>query len=386
MKKTATVIANAINDYIFVHVNPVHMNIRRSIMAKQRFNLNISGVSLPHNTTENLSSVETGKVGVLLNQIDAHKPDTLLDCYKIIPRHQIRMNKKNDYPLDEIDKLKDLLLHWGVLQDILVIYSTEEDIYIIEAGHRRVTALDALIQEYQNWTGNSEDPDYLLYQKNIMPYENGYVCKVIERLPEDIDYDAEVDLEHLSEKVIDSEIRLIITNEGGRTISPATRARNIRRLDELYKRKNMGKPRSEKLNINATIAEQFSMTERQVINYKNTEKLIPELAELFEHGKISLKNAATYSALGETQQLEIAENISAGNPNTLDHTTSRKEVSKSSALNKNQDSAKTSLESLIKKIASEIQRMNNTASSLLLEIPDLEEWLDQQRNFLKELL
>lgn len=366
------------------------------IMANQKFNFN---KHLPPSGSPKSPPAED--VASLITHLDREKTISLLDSYKIIPRHKIRTNKKNDYPLDEIEKLKDLLLQWGVLQDILVIYSTEEDMYIIEAGHRRVTALDALIQEYQHWTGAPDNPEYLLYQKNIRPYEKGYVCKVINRLPEDIDYDMNGALEEIPEEVIDSEIRLIITNEGAREISPAIRAKNIQRLAKLYEQKNRGRKRNEKMNINESIAEQFHLKKRQVIYYKNTENLIPELQKLFAQEKFSLKQASELSSLEQEAQKEVAAAYAAGQEISLkdikkvepslsssDHA-SEKQDFKSPVLPAS-EKTKADIFRMIKAIMTNVQNLNQCTELLLAQDPASElwitTWVNEQKELIKHLL
>ena len=65
---------------------------------------------------------------------------------KIIPRKKIRTNKKNCYGIREVERLKESIFQFGLQQNLTVVYSLEEDMYIIEAGHRRCQALDELIK------------------------------------------------------------------------------------------------------------------------------------------------------------------------------------------------------------------------------------------------
>lgn len=365
-------------------------------MAKQRFNFQSLNTTAPFNYLEPRPDTPTAA---------SETSKSPLDSYKIIPRNKIRFNKRNDYPLDEIDKLKDLILHYGMLQDILVIYSTEEDIYIIEAGHRRTTALDSLINQFKDWEGSPDDPYYLLYQKNVALYERGYVCKVIDRLQENVDYDLADN--NMSESVIDSEIRLIITNEGAREISPAVRAKNIQRLSHLLGLKNRGKEKMERLNINRTISEQMNISERQVINYKNTEKLIPELKELFSQEKFSLKTATAYSSLDPAEQMEIYNLISAGNNVTREQIQALKQETAllKSELNERLREIESLREStsgepgspdaenlkaicnlLCQTITAYIKELRTNMDTLLLQAPDTEAWIKKQYNHLRDLL
>lgn len=280
-------------------------------MARPNFNFQ-SGCSAPRSAAPLQEPIPN--VSQLVQRLDTVKIKSPIDAYKVIPRNKIRMNLRNNYPIIEMEKLEYLILLYGVIQDISVVYSVEEDIYIIESGHRRVTALDNLINRYKDWNGDSQDANYQLYLKNIRQYESGYVCKVLDRLPEDVSYDSYSpdDLEHTPASVIDSEIRLIIGNEGSRTTTPAVKAQNIKRLSLLLEYQNKGRQRDEKLNVNKVIADKLGISARQVINYKNIDKLIPELRTMFDDGRLTLRDGAAIARLSVTEQEEIFRNMSDG--------------------------------------------------------------------------
>ena len=181
---------------------------------------------------------------------------------KYIPRSKIRENKKNHYPQDQVEKLKDSILHFGLQQNLTVVYLEEADIYVLEAGHTRTRAIDELIQEFEDFP-DKENELYKLYKKNIEEYKvKGYPCKVSSVIKDGTayDYSEDTDLADIPEDVIDSEIRLIITNEMSRDRSPATTAANVDRLQKLYQRKNIGKKKQEKINVANQIAEAVSYT------------------------------------------------------------------------------------------------------------------------------
>ena len=209
------------------------------------------------------------------------------NCFEIKPiyRNKIRFNKKNNYPREELDKMKESILQFGLQQNLTVAYLTEEDMYVIEAGETRTRTIDALIKEFEEYPDDSEDPRYLLFKKNVLPYKlNGYPCKISAVISDGIqyDYDENTNLAEIPEEVIDSEIRLIVTNEISRNRTPATIASNISRLDALYRRKNItAKNNKDKLNINKTIAEDLNLSVSQVKNYKAIDNLIPEIKEEF---------------------------------------------------------------------------------------------------------
>lgn len=249
------------------------------------------------------------------------------NCFEIKPiyRNKIRFNKKNNYPREELDKMKESILQFGLQQNLTVAYLTEEDMYVIEAGETRTRTIDALIKEFEEYPDDSEDPRYLLFKKNVLPYKlNGYPCKISAVISDGIqyDYDENTNLAEIPEEVIDSEIRLIVTNEISRNRTPATIASNISRLDALYRRKNItAKNNKDKLNINKTIAEDLNLSVSQVKNYKAIDNLIPELKEEFEKNNISLKEGSNYSKLDENEQRMILNMIRAGQKVTPDEVT-----------------------------------------------------------------
>lgn len=300
--------------------------------ANFKFRLGIAdSMDTPENTSQqdrNQTADSSCAVKEAVQKLD--KPKSLLDAYRIIPRNKIRANIKNNYPISEMEKLEYLILSFGLIEDIAVIYSMEEDIYIIESGHRRVTALDNLITRYQDWTSDpdndADDANYQLYLKHIKPYESGYVCKVLDRLPEGIDYDPAGTPDSLPESLIDSEIRLIIGNEGARTTPPAVKAQNVRRLAYLLQQKNNARKHSEKLNINEEIASQLHITPRQVINYKNIGKLIPGLYNEFVDGNLSLKDGSYFAKLSSDEQNRILKDRLDGHPVTAAEYRSRKSI------------------------------------------------------------
>lgn len=230
-----------------------------------------------------------------------------------IPRSRILYNQKNNYPTAVVDELADSILQYGLQQPLTAVYLLAEDVYVLEAGHQRAAAIDRLITKYQDYD-NAEDPDYQLYVKHVKPFEHGYPCIIQDRLPDDIDmalYDSK-DIEHAPESVIDSEIRLIITNEVKRPDDASVRAANVSRLAKLYDQKNHGKKRCEKINVNKQIAADLHITERQVANYKVLDSLIPELREEFDRNNLSLKNGTLIARLDKDEQEQILQLIRSG--------------------------------------------------------------------------
>lgn len=85
----------------------------------------------------------------------------------------------------------------------------------------------------------------------------------------------------------------------------------MQRLSVLYQALNQGKQKSEKINVNEQIANDLQMTARQVINYKNVSKLIPELQDAFDQKKITLKESSKISQLDPDEQQQILELINS---------------------------------------------------------------------------
>lgn len=278
-------------------------------MAKQKFNFNkiISTESQIQN--DEISEVET-----IVKKLDEKKQKTNFEL-KTIPRKKIRENLKNNYPKVDMESLKESILKYGLLQNIVVLYLKSEDMYVVEAGHRRLNVLDELIQEYANWDGDLEDVNYQLYLKNIDDYKKGYPCKLSGSLSEDISYDYDLkyeNLENIPDEVIESEIRVIISNEESRNSDVRTKASNVERLTKLYNRKKIGMPKNEKININKQIASDLGISLTQVKAYKNISNLIPELKKEFEDRKITLEEGSNFSKLSNEEQLNILKMIQSG--------------------------------------------------------------------------
>lgn len=286
-------------------------------MAKQKFQFQSSFAKTKEEDKREIDNVEIKNeekpiVGNLVEKLSQKKEKAIFEI-KSIPRNMISENKKNQYPKEKLDNMKDSILHFGLQQNLTVVYLKGENEYIIEAGHTRKRALDELIEEFADYTGDENDERYQLYLRNVDEYsKRGYPCRVADSLDEGIDYYSEEDLALIPEEVIDSEIRLIITNEIKRDESPVTKAKNVARLDELYRRKNIGKKKDEKINIKEQIASDLNMSPRQVMNYKSVGKLIPGLQKAFDESKISLKDSSNYAQLSEEDQELILTLVESG--------------------------------------------------------------------------
>lgn len=274
-------------------------------MGKQKFNFQLNQSTTPVSSTDETQSppqTDTDTVASIVQRLDNNDKNPF--DIKLIPRNRIRANKKNNYPIEEIDSLAKSILEYGLQQNLVVIYSSEEDTYIIETGHRRATALNKLIDKYSD--ADDESPEYDLYKKNVAPYEKGFPCKVL-YLEDGIRYDVsdDTDLSTVPMSVLDSEIRLYITNEEVRTKNPVRTAQAVARLKQLYDAKNAKLNRSDKINVNNEIAENLNISSRQVAKYNATDNLIPELRSLFINNSITLTSAAGYAQLTPDDQMQI---------------------------------------------------------------------------------
>ena len=238
---------------------------------------------------------------------------------KLIPRRFLKKNPKNKAPMTQIEALAESILHYGLQQPITVVYATAEDEYIIETGHRRTTALDVLIEKYAGWE-HLEDDDYKDYVMNVKPYENGYPCIIKERLDESVNYEtdaeSEEDLDTMPEDLLLSEIRVLITNNQVRSESDpenqAYKQYEVSRLAQLYSSINRRRGKKDKINVNEQVAKDMNLTARQVIKYKNVEKLIPELKEAFASNHITLTEANSFKNLSEDEQRMIVDMLEQG--------------------------------------------------------------------------
>ena len=123
-------------------------------MAKQKFNFQLTNPAAQPVAVSGEQGTNAGTVASIVQRLDNNDKNPFE--IKLIPRNRIRMNKKNSYPIEDIDSLAKSILEFGLQQNLVVVYESEEDIYIIETGHRRATALNMLIDKY---SGNTDYPD-----------------------------------------------------------------------------------------------------------------------------------------------------------------------------------------------------------------------------------
>lgn len=222
---------------------------------------------------------------------------------KFIPREKIIFNKKNDYNQEEIEKLSESILNYGLIHVMEAYYDEENDFYILESGERRTRAIDLLLDKF-----SSREPDdsyeYQCFLKNVNEFANGY--------PLNVKY-LEMKNGILTElEEINSQLRLDEANQQIRSEDPLQKAKALERRKKLLQRKKELLPK-EKMNILNTLAEQTGMTKRSVMKYTAiAEKLIPELQEEFKKSNISLNEGSAYAQLTEEEQNYILQLIRNG--------------------------------------------------------------------------
>ena len=190
--------------------------------------------------------------------------------FKYIPKDKIVSNPKNEmYAQDGINALKESILVNGLRHNLSVLYDSDKDIYRLISGERRYHAISEM-----------DEKDY----QTLFPA--GIPCKV----------------EKSDITEIDEEIMLISANHDVRESSMEVKRWEVSRLKELYEAKKLN---GEIKNINAEIAKQFNISERQARKYTTAEKLIPELSELLNNNGIDLNQADKFGKLDEDAQKSI---------------------------------------------------------------------------------
>lgn len=190
--------------------------------------------------------------------------------FKYIPKDKIVSNPKNEmYTQDGINALKESILVNGLRHNLSVLYDSDKDIYRLISGERRYHAISEMAEK-----------DY----QTLFPA--GIPCKV----------------EKSDITEIDEEIMLISANHDVRESSMEVKRWEVSRLKELYEAKKLN---GEIKNINAEIAKQLNISERQARKYTTAEKLIPELSELLNNNGIDLNQADKFGKLDEDAQKSI---------------------------------------------------------------------------------
>lgn len=199
--------------------------------------------------------------------------------FQYISKEKIVPNPKNEmYAQDGIDALMESILINGLRHNLSVLHDAENDVYRLVSGERRYRAISQM-----------DAKDY----NRLFP--TGIPCKV----------------EKSDVSDIDEEIMLISANHDVREASMEVKRWEVSRLKELYEAKKL---KGEIKNINAEIAKQLNISERQARKYTTAEKLIPELSELLNANGIDLNQADKFGRLDEDAQKSIL-NIITSNGN-----------------------------------------------------------------------
>lgn len=190
--------------------------------------------------------------------------------FQYIPKEKIVSNPKNEmYTQDGIEALKESIIINGLRHNLSVLYNSDNDTYRLVSGERRYHAISSMTDKEYN---------------QLFP--TGIPCKI--------------EKSEITE--IDEEIMLISANHDVRESSMEVKRWEVSRLKELYEAK---KVKGEIKNINAEIAKQLNISERQARKYTTAEKLIPELSELLNNNGIDLNQADKFGKLDEDAQKSI---------------------------------------------------------------------------------
>lgn len=190
--------------------------------------------------------------------------------FQYIPKEKIISNPKNEkYSQDGIESLMESILINGLRHNLSVLYDSDNDNYRLVSGERRFHAICKMSEKDYN---------------NLFPA--GIPCKV----------------EKSDITEIDEEIMLISANHDVRETSMEVKRWEVSRLKELYETKKL---KGEIKNINAEIAKQLNISERQARKYTTAEKLIPELSQLLNENGIDLNQADKFGRLDEDAQKSI---------------------------------------------------------------------------------
>ena len=190
--------------------------------------------------------------------------------FQYIPKEKIVSNPKNEmYTQDGIEALKESIIINGLRHNLSVLYNSDNDTYRLVSGERRYHAISSMTDKEYN---------------QLFPA--GIPCKI--------------EKSEITE--IDEEIMLISANHDVRESSMEVKRWEVSRLKELYEAK---KVKGEIKNINAEIAKQLNISERQARKYTTAEKLIPELSELLNNNGIDLNQADKFGKLDEDAQKSI---------------------------------------------------------------------------------
>ncbi len=195
--------------------------------------------------------------------------------FRPIPVEKIIPNPSNFYEVNGIRELADNIKEFGLLQnlEVLEVEIEGEKMYRIITGHRRFEAIKLLISE--------EEKSF-----DMIP------CKVEKDLTD-----------------IEEQLRLIKSNSDTRELSQEDKRKQVEELKRLYSIKNkLEGIKVSKTELKESIASDTGLSAKQVERYNTiNEKLIPDLQQYFDNGKIAFNDAIKFARLDEEMQLAILE-------------------------------------------------------------------------------
>lgn len=193
---------------------------------------------------------------------------------KYIPYESITINELNkDFNQNDAEILMYSIKANGLYHPLAVIYDGDNDKYKLISGEQRYHAIGMMDEEER---------------QKIFPA--GIPANVLRE----------------SKNELDEHIRIIEANIVGRNYTPEDKGKYIRTLLELYQQKQkMG----EVDNAVKKIVELFSLSERQVRKYAAANRMIPELKEALDNGKINFTESEKFAAFSEEMQQQIAKII-----------------------------------------------------------------------------
>lgn len=285
-------------------------------MAKKSFSAGITKTGILNNTG-----------GEKLKELQAKTQYN----FQYIPKEKIVSNPMNEmYSQDGIDALKESVIINGLRHNLSVLYDADKDVYRLVSGERRYRAICSM-----------DDKTY----NNLFP--SGIPCKV--------------EKSNISD--IDEEIMLISANHDVRETSMEVKRWEISRLKELYEAKKL---KGEIKNINAEIAKQLNISERQARKYTTAENLIPELSELLNANGIDLNQADRFGKLDDDAQRSILNIINSNGKIDNNEYQSIKKLSEERAAEAKQ------YKEALDKANEQLKKQDNTVKLLQDKITQLE--------------
>lgn len=251
---------------------------------------------------ESKEKIDVYKAGDLTDILDKNSNDEVKNNafnLKNIAREKIKFNSNNDFEITGIEELAKSLLDNGMLHNFIAIYDSDEDIYYLESGERRLRACDYLYNTYDN-TENKDSREYELYLEHIKDfYINGFPINIKKYQ----------DNKKNEENIIDSELRKYSANLDVRNFTPQDRLKYINRIKELLQRKQeLSGVKSDKSH-KEEITNILGISNKQYAKYEAVNELIPALKMEFEEGNLAINKIPSISKLSVEEQEALLELI-----------------------------------------------------------------------------